>query len=44
MRVRIHEAGQNHASSEIYFFDAARLAQFFDATARADCGNAVFVN
>ncbi len=44
MRVRIDEAGENHASRQIDFFGAARLAQFFDAAARTDGGDAIFVN
>ena len=44
MRVRIHKAGQNHASREIEFFGAARLTQFLDAAARADCCDAIFVD
>ena len=44
VRVRIDEAGEDHASGEIEFFGAARLAQFFDAAARADGGDAVFVD
>jgi len=44
MRVRIHEAWQNHSACQVQFFGAARLAQFFDAAARADGRDAVFVN
>ena len=40
----IHEAGKDHAAGEIEFFGAARGAEFFDAAARADSGDAVFVN
>jgi hypothetical protein len=44
MRVRIHEAGQNYASSKIDFFSAARLAQFFDAAPRTDGSDAIFLD
>ncbi len=44
MRVRIHEAWENDASREIEFFGAARLTQFFDAVARADGCDAIFVD
>jgi hypothetical protein len=42
--VRIDEAREHHASCEIDLFGAARLAQFFDAAARTDGGDAVFVD
>ena len=44
MRVRINEAGQNHASRKLNFFGVARLTQFFDAAARSDRRDAVLVD
>ena len=44
VRVGIDEAGKNDATGEIEFFGAARGAEFFDAAARADGSDAIFVN
>jgi len=44
MRVRINEAGEDDAATEIKFASAARLAEAFHAAARADGGDASVAN
>ena len=44
MRVRIDEAGKNHAAAEIQLLGAARFLQALDAAARADRRDAVAVD
>ncbi len=44
VRVRIDEAGKNHAAAEIELFGAARLLQALDAAARADRRDAIAVD
>lgn len=44
MRMRINEAGEDNTSAEIEFARVARVAEAFDAAARADGGDASVAN